>query len=143
MNREMAVNLYNIIVQLRPEWHSDKDNDCFIKVLITGSIMDSDRMQPHIRANQQSDRLLWRFRNPGDPLKLVITSGMWLTGVDMPLLHTLYIYKPMRGPSLLQAIARVSRVSEGKQHGLVVDCWGLKHEIEELLGNIPFTAESG
>ena len=105
-------------------------------MLITGSIADPHHMQPHIRANQQTDRLLWRFRNPSDSLKLVITSGMWLTGIDMPLLHTLYIYKPMRGPSLLQAIARVSRVSEGKQHGLVVDYWGLTKEIEESLGRM-------
>jgi len=133
MSRRIAVEMYNEIVRLRPEWHSKDDDQGVIKVVMTGSASDPVEWQPHIRNKARREAIARRFRDPDDPLKIVIVRDMWLTGFDCPPLHTLYIDKPMRGHTLMQAIARVNRVFRDKPGGLVVDYIGLAHELKRAL----------
>ena len=133
MSRRIAVDLYNAIVTLRPEWHSDDDKAGAIKVVMTGSATDPLPMQPHIRNKARREALALRFKNPADPLRLVIVRDMWLTGFDAPCLHTMYADKPMRGHGLMQAIARVNRVFKDKPGGLVVDYLGLADQLKRAL----------
>ena len=95
-----------------------------VKVVMTGSASDPTTWQPHIRS-KAAERLADRFKDPDDPLKIVIVRDMWLTGFDAPCLHTMYVDKPMQGHGLMQAIARVNRVFRDKPGGLVVDYIGL------------------
>ncbi|ABY35033.1 MAG: DEAD/DEAH box helicase [Chloroflexus sp.] len=133
MSRRICVELYNIICTLRPNWHHEDDDKGVIKVVMTGSASDPVDWQPHIRNKQRRELLAKRFRDPNDPLKLVIVRDMWLTGFDCPSLHTMYLDKPMRGHGLMQAIARVNRVFRDKPGGLVVDYLGLAHELKAAL----------
>ncbi|HHU93635.1 MAG TPA: type I restriction endonuclease subunit R [Alcaligenaceae bacterium] len=133
MSREICVHLYNEIVALRPEWHDDDPEKGVIKVVMTGSAADKAFMQPHIHNNQTKKRLEARFKDPNDPLKLVIVRDMWLTGFDAPVCHTMYIDKPMKGHNLMQAIARVNRVFKNKPGGLVVDYIGIANELKQAL----------
>jgi len=133
MSRRICVELYNEIVALRPEWHSDDDDKGAIKVVMTGSAADPPEWQPHIRDKRRREKLAQRFRDPDDPLKMVIVRDMWLTGFDCPPLHTMYIDKPMRGHTLMQAIARVNRVFRDKPGGLVVDYIGLASDLKRAL----------
>lgn len=133
MSRRIAVELYNEIVRLRPEWHHEDDDKGVVKVVMTGSASDPPDWQPHIRNKQQREFLADRFRDASDPFKLVIVRDMWLTGFDCPSLHTMYLDKPMRGHGLMQAIARVNRVFRDKPGGLVVDYLGLAHELKLAL----------
>ena len=133
MSRRIAVDLYNAIVTLRPEWHSDDDKAGAIKVVMTGSATDPLPMQPHIRNKARREALALRFKDPADPLRLVIVRDMWLTGFDAPCLHTMYADKPMRGHGLMQAIARVNRVFKDKPGGLVVDYLGLADQLKRAL----------
>ena len=133
MSREICVHLYNEIVALRPEWHDTDPEKGAIKVVMTGSASDKPLLQPHIYNNQTKKRLEARFKDPNDPLKLVIVRDMWLTGFDAPVCHTMYIDKPMKGHNLMQAIARVNRVFKNKPGGLVVDYIGLANELKEAL----------
>ena len=133
MSRRICVDLYNAIIRLRPEWHSDADDEGVIKVVMTGSAADPLEWQPHIRNKARRKRLAERFRNPNDPLKMVIVRDMWLTGFDAPALHTMYIDKPMRGHGLMQAIARVNRVFKDKPGGLVVDYLGIADQLKRAL----------
>jgi type I restriction enzyme R subunit len=133
MSRRICVELYNEIVRLRPQWHHDDDDKGVVKVVMTGSTSDPLEWQPHIRNKERREFLAKRFRDPPDPLKLVIVRDMWLTGFDCPPLHTLYLDKPMRGHTLMQAIARVNRVFRDKPGGLVVDYLGLTHELKTAL----------
>ena len=110
MSRRICVELYEAIIKIRPLWHADEDDKGTIKVVMTGSSSDPLHMQPHIRNKARRKEIGNRLKNPTDSLKLVIVRDMWLTGFDAPCLHTLYIDKPMRGHSLMQAIARVNRV---------------------------------
>jgi type I restriction enzyme R subunit len=121
MSRDICVHLYNAIVALRPDWHSDDPMQGAIKVVMTGSASDKALLKPHIYPKDVRKRLETRFKNPADPFKLVIVRDMWLTGFDAPCLHTMYVDKPMRGHNLMQAIARVNRVFKDKPGGLVVD----------------------
>ena len=121
MSRDICVHLYDAIIKLRPDWHSDDPEDGAIKIVMTGSASDKALLRPHIYGNAIKKRLEKRFKDPADPLKLVIVRDMWLTGFDAPCVHTMYIDKPMKGHNLMQAIARVNRVFKGKQGGLVVD----------------------
>src|SRR2546421_5721494 len=82
---------------------------------------------------QRREDLANRFRDPTDPFRIVIVRDMWLTGFDAPSLHTMYVDKPMRGHSLMQALARVNRVFKDKPGGLVVDYLGLAHELKQAL----------
>ncbi len=133
MSRRIAVEMYDEIVRLRPQWHGEDDNEGVIKVVMTGSASDPVAWQPHIRNKARREAIARRFRDPDDPLKIVIVRDMWLTGFDCPPLHTLYLDKPMRGHTLMQAIARVNRVFRDKPGGLVVDYIGLAHDLKRAL----------
>ena len=133
MSRRIAVELYRELVALRPEWHSDEDDQGVIKVVMTGSASDPLDWQQHIRNKSRREALALRFRDAADPFKLVIVRDMWLTGFDAPSLHTMYVDKPMRGHGLMQAIARVNRVFRDKPGGLVVDYLGLADELKRAL----------
>src|SRR5258706_1874189 len=133
MSRRIAVELYQAIVKLRPEWHAPEDEQGTIKVVMTGSATDPLGWQQHIRNKPRREALAKRFKRPDDPLKLVIVRDMWLTGFDAPSLHTMYVDKPMRGHGLMQAIARVNRVFKDKPGGLVVDYLGLADQLKRAL----------
>ena len=135
MSRRICVDLYNAIVKRRPEWHDNDDKNGAIKVVMTGSASDDTSWQPHIRSKKQREEIAIRFKNPDDPLKLVIVRDMWLTGFDAPSLHTMYVDKPMRGHGLMQAIARVNRVYRDKPGGLIVDYIGLAYHLKQALQN--------
>lgn len=133
MSREICARLYAAIVALRPDWHSDDPAQGAIKVVMTGSAADAALLQPHIYNNLTKKLLERRFKDAADPLKLVIVRDMWLTGFDVPCLHTMYIDKPMRDHNLMQAIARVNRVFRDKEGGLVVDYIGIAAELRSAL----------
>ena len=133
MSRRICVKLYDEIVRLRPEWHSDDDTQGAIKIVMTGSAADPPQWQKHIGNKARRDLLAKRIKDPADPLKLVIVRDMWLTGFDAPCLHTLYLDKPMRGHGLMQAIARVNRVFRDKPAGLVVDYIGIAQNLKNAL----------
>ncbi|MFP3523855.1 type I restriction endonuclease subunit R [Pantoea sp. SIMBA_072] len=133
MSRDICVKLYDALVDLRPEWHSDDVEKGEIKIIMTGSASDKVNLQPHIYNKQTKKRLEARFKDLNDPLKLVIVRDMWLTGFDAPCCHTMYIDKPMRGHNLMQAIARVNRVFKDKPGGLVVDYIGIANELKQAL----------
>ncbi len=133
MSRRICADLYNAIIQLKPDWHHDDDDKGTIKVVMTGSAADEAKMQPHIRSKSARKDLAKRFKKPEDEMKLVIVRDMWLTGFDAPCLHTLYIDKPMQGHGLMQAIARVNRVFKDKPGGLVVDYLGIAQQLREAL----------
>ena len=136
MSRRICVALYDEIVRLRPEWHSDDDESGAIKVVMTGSASDPAAWQPHIGKNPKARRelLAKRAKNSADALKVVIVCDMWLTGFDAPSMHTMYVDKPMKGHSLMQAIARVNRVFKDKPAGLVVDYIGIAQNLKSALG---------
>jgi type I restriction enzyme R subunit len=142
MSRRICVDLYNAITKLRPRWHSDDDAEGIIKVVMTGSASDPLEWQPHIRNKPRRKAIGERLKDPTDSLKLVIVRDMWLTGFDVPCLHTLYVDKPMRAHNLMQAIARVNRVfTEDKEGGLVVDYLGIAQELKYALAE--YTANGG
>ena len=134
MSRRICVALYQHIVALRPDWHSDDDAAGKIKVVMTGSAADPQAWQPHIGTKGRRDLLAKRAKDPKDSLKLVIVRDMWLTGFDAPSMHTMYIDKPMKGHGLMQAIARVNRVFRDKPAGLVVDYIGIAQNLKNALG---------
>ncbi|MFQ2485209.1 type I restriction endonuclease subunit R [Aeromonas caviae] len=141
MSREICVHLYDAIVALRPDWHDPDPDKGAIKIVMTGSASDKALLRPHIHATQVKKRLEKRFKDPSDPLKLVIVRDMWLTGFDAPCVHTLYVDKPMKGHNLMQAIARVNRVFKDKQGGLVVDYIGIANELKSAIKE--YTASKG
>ncbi|MCE2487327.1 MAG: type I restriction endonuclease subunit R, partial [Desulfurellaceae bacterium] len=143
MSRRICIELYRELVRLRPDWHQQEDDKGWIKVVMTGSASDPPDWQPHIRTKPQREALAKRFRNPGDPLRLVLVRDMWLTGFDAPSLHTMYVDKPMRGHGLMQAIARVNRVFQDKPGGLVVDYLGLAHELKRALATYTESGGTG
>ncbi len=133
MSREICVKMYEKITALRPEWHSGDIHSGEIKIVMTGSATDPAHFQPHIYSNTDKKTLEKRFKDPADPLKIVIVRDMWLTGFDAPCCNTMYIDKPMKGHNLMQAIARVNRVFRNKSHengGLIVDYVGLAEELK-------------
>jgi type I restriction enzyme R subunit len=133
MSRRICVDLYNSLVTLRPAWHSADDTKGALKVVMTGSASDPPAWQQHIGNKARREALALRFKNPADPLRLVIVRDMWLTGFDVPCLNTMYIDKPMRGHGLMQAIARVNRVFRDKPGGVVVDYLGLSDELRKAM----------
>ena len=133
MSRKICVDLYEQIVTLRPSWHSDDDNKGKIKVVMTGSAADNERLQSHIGGKQRRDTLAKRMKDNNDELKIVIVRDMWLTGFDVPSMHTMYIDKPMHGHNLMQAIARVNRVFKEKAGGVVVDYIGILESLKSAL----------
>jgi len=133
MSRRICVELYDEITKLRPEWHSDELDKGKIKVVMTGSAADSQKLQKHIGGKQRRDFLAKRMKDHSDQLKIVIVRDMWLTGFDVPSLHTMYIDKPMKGHTLMQAIARVNRVFKEKSGGVVVDYIGILESLKNAL----------
>ncbi len=137
MSRRICVKLFEAIVKLRPDWHSDDDHTGRIKIVMTGAASDPPEWQPHIGGSTnpgaRRDLLAKRARDPNDPLRLVIVRDMWLTGFDAPCMHTMYIDKPMRGHGLMQAIARVNRVFRDKPAGLIVDYIGIAQNLKTAL----------
>lgn len=133
MSRRIAVRLYDEIIKLKPEWHSDDLNKGAIKVVMTSTSSDGPEFIPHHTTKQQRRDLANRMKDVNDELKLVIVRDMWLTGFDSPSMHTLYIDKPMQGHNLMQAIARVNRVYKDKPGGLVVDYLGIASDLKKAL----------
>ncbi len=140
MSRRIAVALYDEIIKLKPEWHSDDLNKGTIKVVMTAASSDGPELTRHHTNKEQRSNLASRMKNVDDELKLVIVRDMWLTGFDAPCLHTLYIDKPMQGHNLMQAIARVNRVYRDKPSGLVVDYLGIASDLKKALS---FYADNG
>jgi len=140
MSRRIAADLYDEIVNLRPEWHSDDLDKGVLKVIMTTSSSDGPKLQKHHTTKAQRKALAQRLKDEDDPLKLVIVRDMWLTGFDAPCLNTMYIDKPMKDHNLMQAIARVNRVFKDKPGGLIVDYIGIATNLKKALG---FYAESG
>ena len=143
MSRRICIDLYRELVRLRPEWHDADDDTGRIKVVMTGAASDPPDWQPHIRNKPRREALANRFRDPADPLQVVLVRDMWLTGFDAPSLHTMYVDKPMRGHGLMQAIARVNRVFRDKPGGLVVDYLGLAHELKRALATYTESGGTG
>jgi type I restriction enzyme R subunit len=143
MSRRICVDLYRELIALRPEWHHADDGKGALKVVMTGSASDLLDWQQHIRTKARREALANRFRDAGDPFKIVIVRDMWLTGFDAPSLHTMYVDKPMRGHGLMQAIARVNRVFKDKPGGLVVDYLGLADELKQALATYTESGGTG
>lgn len=141
MSRRICVDLYNEIIKLKPDWHQPDDDKGFIKVIMTGSASDPKEWQEHIRNKTRRRAIGDRFKDPSDTLKLVIVRDMWLTGFDVPSLHTMYLDKPMKGHSLMQGIARVNRVFKDKNGGLIVDYLGIAAELKQAI--IDYTQSGG
>ncbi|NCC34661.1 MAG: DUF3387 domain-containing protein, partial [Chloroflexia bacterium] len=143
MSRRICVDLYAALIALRPAWHSDDDAQGTIKVVMTGSASDNPAWQTHIRTKPRREALAKRFKDPNDPLKLVIVRDMWLTGFDAPSLHTMYLDKPMRSHGLMQTIARVNRVFKDKPGGLIVDYLGLADSLRQAMANYTNSGGAG
>jgi type I restriction enzyme R subunit len=140
MTRRIAVNLYDAIVNLRPDWHSDDLTTGKIKVVFTASASDEGNLVKHHTSKANRQTLAQRLKDPENSLELVIVCDMWLTGFDAPCLHTMYIDKPLKSHNLMQAIARINRVFFEKTGGLIVDYLGLAAELKKALS---FYANSG
>jgi len=140
MSRQIAVDLYNEIIKLRPHWHNDELDKGVLKVVMTASSSDGPEMMKHHTSKDQRRALADRMKDTSDSMKLVIVRDMWLTGFDAPSMHTLYIDKPMKGHNLMQAIARVNRVYKDKPGGLVVDYFGIASDLKKALS---FYSDSG
>jgi type I restriction enzyme, R subunit len=136
MSRRICVDLYNALIELRPEWEAET-----LKVVMTGSAEDGPEWQKHIGNKTQRRELANRFKDAKNPFRIVIVRDMWLTGFDAPCLHTMYADKPMQGHGLMQAIARVNRVFRDKPGGLVVDYLGLADQLKKAL--VTYTESGG
>ncbi|ATV25939.1 type I restriction endonuclease subunit R [Prevotella intermedia] len=126
-SRPIAMSIYHRLLELRPNW-TDK-----VKVVMTGSNQDPEEWHDIIGNKQYKKELAKRFKDDNNPMKIAIVVDMWLTGFDVPSLATMYVYKPMNGHNLMQAIARVNRVFNGKVGGLVVDYIGIAKALKEAM----------
>ena len=133
MSREICVDMYDVIVAIKPEWHDEDPSKGAIKIVMTGAASDRAKLQPHIHSKETKKLFEKRFKNIDDELQLVIVRDMWLTGFDAPSCHTMYVDKPMKGHNLMQAIARVNRVFKDKPGGLVVDYIGIATYLKRAL----------
>jgi len=133
MSRRIAADLYDEIIKIKPEWHSDDLDKGVIKVVMTSASSDGPKIAKHHTTKQQRKTLADRMKDTEDELKLVIVRDMWLTGFDVPSMHTMYIDKPMKGHNLMQAIARVNRVYKDKPGGLIVDYLGIASDLKKAL----------
>ena len=140
MSRRIAADLYDEIIKIKPQWHNDDLKKGVIKVVMTSASSDGPKMAKHHTTKEQRRVLAERMKDPEDELKLVIVCDMWLTGFDVPCLHTMYLDKPMKGHTLMQAIARVNRVYKDKPGGLIVDYLGIASDLKEALS---FYSDSG
>jgi len=141
MSRRIAVELYEEIIKVRPDWHDKDLKNGAIKVVMTSSSADPENWQMHNTTKENRKTLGDRFKDENDSLKLVIVRDMWLTGFDVPCLHTMYIDKLMRGHNLMQAIARVNRVFKDKPGGLIVDYIGIASDLKIALAT--YTSSGG
>lgn len=126
-SRPIAMSIYHRLLELRPNWTNK------VKVVMTGSNQDLEEWHDIIGNKQYKKELAKRFKDDNDPMKIAIVVDMWLTGFDVPSLATMYVYKPMNGHNLMQAIARVNRVFNGKVGGLVVDYIGIAKTLKEAM----------
>ena len=133
MSRRIAALFYDAVINIRPNWASDELDKGQIKVVMTSSSADGPQIAKHHTTKEQRKRLATRMKDPDDPLMLTVVCDMWLTGFDVPSLHTLYLDKLVRGHSLMQAIARVNRVYKDKNGGLVVDYLGVAAALQQAL----------
>lgn len=133
MSREIAVDLYDQIIKLRPDWHHDDSSKGKIKVIITGSANDPAKIVKHTHNRDTLRSIKKRAKDVSDPLEIVIVRDMWLTGFDAPVMNTMYVDKPMKGHSLMQAIARVNRTFRDKEGGLIVDYIGIATNLREAV----------
>ena len=144
MSRDICVSLFDEIIALRPDWAGTRrkrkgqdigynPEDGAIRIVMTGNATDRKALQDHVYTKQEKKRLEKRFKDPADPLKLVIVRDMWLTGFDAPCCHTMYVDKPMRGHNLAQSIARVNRVFKDKPGGLIVDYIGIAGDLKRAV----------
>ncbi|ABE52135.1 type I restriction endonuclease [Methanococcoides burtonii DSM 6242] len=140
MSRRIAADLYDEIIKIKPQWHNDDFKKGEIKIVMTSASSDGPKISKHHTTKEQRRALAERMKDPEDELKLVIVRDMWLTGFDVPCLHTMYIDKPMKGHTLMQAIARVNRVYKDKPGSLVVDYLGIASDLKEALS---FYSDSG
>lgn len=134
MTRQIAVNLYQEIINIRPDWHDDELMEGAIKIVMTSSSDDPESFQHHHTSKEDRKKLALRLKDVNDPLQMVIVQSMWLTGFDVPCLHTMYIDKKMQGANLMQAIARVNRVYKDKPGGLIVDYIGIGQDLRNAMG---------
>ncbi len=128
-SREIALKIYNRILELRPSW-TDK-----VAVVMTGSNKDPEEWRKIIGNKHHRDQLATTFKDNSSPLKIAIVVDMWLTGFDVPSLATMYVYKPMSGHNLMQAIARVNRVFGDKEGGLIVDYVGIASALKQAMND--------
>ncbi|MBF0224222.1 MAG: type I restriction endonuclease subunit R [Desulfobacterales bacterium] len=140
MSRRIAADLYKAIIAIKPEWHSNDLKKGIIKVVMTSASSDGFEISKHHTTKEHRRILADRMKDAEDELKIVIVRDMWLTGFDVPCLHTIYIDKPMKGHNLMQAIARVNRVYKDKTGGLIVDYLGIASDLKKALS---FYADSG
>lgn len=128
-SREIAMKIYNKILEFRPDW-SEK-----VAVVMTESNKDPEEWRKIIGNKHNKAELAKKFKDNEDPLKIAIVVDMWLTGFDVPSLATMYVYKPMSGHNLMQAIARVNRVFKDKEGGLVVDYVGIATALKQAMND--------
>ncbi len=128
-SRPIAMKIYRRILELRPGW-TEK-----IAVVMTSSNQDPEEWHDIIGNRHYKEELAKKFKDNGDPLKIAIVVDMWLTGFDVPSLATMYVYKPMSGHNLMQAIARVNRVFQDKEGGLVVDYVGIAAALKQAMND--------
>ncbi|MGO9179330.1 MAG: type I restriction endonuclease subunit R [Candidatus Limnocylindrales bacterium] len=128
-SRRIAAAVYDRIVELRPDWHSDDDAKGKIKVVYTGSAADRPEIRRHVRTKEQLEDVKRRASNPRDELEVLVVCDLWLTGFNSPPLHTMYVDKPLKDHGLFQAITRVNRPYLDKPGGLIVDYIGITDQI--------------
>jgi type I restriction enzyme R subunit len=146
MSRDICTDLYDEIVNLRPQWHADGDDQGFLKVVMDPNPPQKrlgeneeayerrvEKIKYHGRTKGRRKAISRRFKDPEDDLRLVIVCDMWLTGFDCPPMHTMYLDKPLAGHNLMQAIARVNRVFGDKPGGVVVDFLGIADELRDAV----------
>lgn len=127
MTRKIAINLYKTLLRKRPEW------DKKVKVVLTSNNQDPEDWHDMIGNKAYRDGLMIEFKDNNSDFKIAIVVDMWLTGFDVPSMATMYIDKPMKGHTLMQAIARVNRVYQDKEAGLIVDYIGMAAELKAAL----------
>ncbi|MFD7871516.1 type I restriction endonuclease subunit R [Microbacterium sp. NPDC059771] len=131
--REICARIYDAIIQLRPDWHSDALDAGRIKVVYSGTASDQPPVSDHVRRDSENAVIKERLKNPSDELELVIVKDMMLTGFDAPPLHTLYLDRPLKGALLMQTLARVNRTFRGKEDGLLVAYAALTENLTQAL----------
>jgi type I restriction enzyme R subunit len=141
MSRRICVALHDEIVKQRPDWYDKDDDKGLVKVVMTGSASDPKEWQEHIRNKLRRKRIGDNFKDENHETRMLIVRDMFLTGFDAPSLYIMYLDKPMKGYVLMQAIARVNRVFQGKEGGFVVDYMGVGADLKQAL--MDYTASGG